>query len=652
MRKGQQSVLEKANEYMMSHYGNELTEAERKLLMNEKWKVSFYKQLYWYIISLRKENRTLEYEEMLSYVDVIYEKGFNNVYMFFHYTSIEDETTLLWLINENLNLIKDCIHIFGWIYYIVKKDNSLSIKNVLEYAVQHALLSEDSFRYLFLFESILENSINSNINLDLVDSYCMSMKDMEQETLNDALREVRNFLKNGIDAKIAKRFDFSYTRYLFDKYKDKREALYEFYPTDDTENCYSVLSSDYKFVNKKDEEKLDVIKGLDIDCDVKMSIYKEKYEYRPTGLSVSLMYYDSFHVSRGNNYIIPSTKASTRIDILFSFTTEYPIAIYIKKFNKWVPASAKDLALYCYKNHDDERLNNLIDCIENVFLTYNRFFIKDVMEYIRSGRFIPPLILNDVYNYTDFNQIFGYKYPCPKNWNKNDINALYCAYKLRKFIEPVHQNLIFEIIDKDLLDKSCIKNISFRTKKSTRYVLVQLVSMYLYKKTNIFLSAARDYVTMCYLMNEKIKLGVKSSKKIIEEHDRLTLLHVNESRIQARGRKNPSLIVKNSKFTNLRKLLPKDEFEWIKREKRLDAESVIQHNCVWSYADSIKRDKCAIYHFVYQPENDAYTIEFHADKKGGYKIAQMQRTCNEGHSAEAYQYVNSFLQKSKNESRT
>lgn len=51
-------------------------------------------------------------------------------------------------------------------------------------------------------------------------------------------------------------------------------------------------------------------------------------------------------------------------------------------------------------------------------------------------------------------------------------------------------------------------------------------------------------------------------------------------------------VPKNSRFKDLK--LP-SEFEYITTKKRLVKETAVQHHCVWSYTNSINKDRCAIY---------------------------------------------------------
>lgn len=80
-------------------------------------------------------------------------------------------------------------------------------------------------------------------------------------------------------------------------------------------------------------------------------------------------------------------------------------------------------------------------------------------------------------------------------------------------------------------------------------------------------------------------------------------------------------ITKETKFKLLRKILP-PEFEWIKTRKRLIEETVMQHHCVWSYADKINKDKCQIYSYV-DEDGKRYTLEFVIKRKNMFVCKYM-----------------------------
>lgn len=111
-----------------------------------------------------------------------------------------------------------------------------------------------------------------------------------------------------------------------------------------------------------------------------------------------------------------------------------------------------------------------------------------------------------------------------------------------------------------------------------------------------------DYIEMLHQTKKKTTLRVYSEKRLTELHDDLS------RKMQARMT-SKIIIPKNTKFARLRELLP-EEFEWITTKKRILDESVMQSNCVWSYAPRVSNDQCAIYSYVNPGTGMRHTIEF------------------------------------------
>ena len=144
----------------------------------------------------------------------------------------------------------------------------------------------------------------------------------------------------------------------------------------------------------------------------------------------------------------------------------------------------------------------------------------------------------------------------------------------------------------------------------------------------------RDYVRTCRQSHNKISLRFRSLRKINEAHLDMAV-RMDEKYV-------PKITIpQKSRFRELRRLLP-PEFEWITSRRRIVIEGRMQHHCVATYADRVNADQCAIYSFIYAPENTRYTVEF-IKGKDGYLVNQMQKKYDRGYSKEALDYVRSFL---------
>ena len=138
-------------------------------------------------------------------------------------------------------------------------------------------------------------------------------------------------------------------------------------------------------------------------------------------------------------------------------------------------------------------------------------------------------------------------------------------------------------------------------------------------------------------IKKKISIRFCSAKKIKDAHDAVI--------VEYQSRHIPKIeIPEKSRFSDLRKILPKEPFEWIASRRRIILEGEKMHHCVASYAEKINRDKCAIYSFIYPMNQKRYTIEFCANA-GGYYIAQIQGMCNQGCPKEVRDYVEGWLKK-------
>ncbi len=112
-------------------------------------------------------------------------------------------------------------------------------------------------------------------------------------------------------------------------------------------------------------------------------------------------------------------------------------------------------------------------------------------------------------------------------------------------------------------------------------------------------SIIMDYIRICEIQNTKLNLKIKSYKRLVQEHDRLTF------NITA---KNLPEIKVNRKYPKI-KSEDSFEIEQIVDKKRLLIESELQKHCVKTYASSINSGRCCIYSFLDKRNNLRYTLE-------------------------------------------
>lgn len=143
---------------------------------------------------------------------------------------------------------------------------------------------------------------------------------------------------------------------------------------------------------------------------------------------------------------------------------------------------------------------------------------------------------------------------------------------------------------------------------------------------------------MCYQTKTKIRLKYTSIKKIEEAHNALV------TKILKRTKVGKSIVSANTRYNNLRKLLPK-KFEWLMTEERLALESEMQGNCVVSYANKVK--KINVKYILMWIRRLRHTIEFNISRNK-YHCVQLLSKYNEDPSEEALQFVAKLLDSPEN----
>ncbi len=350
-----------------------------------------------------------------------------------------------------------------------------------------------------------------------------------------------------------------------------------------------------------------------------------------------------FYFRKGNSFYIGKNKKmrlanyEEQINIILFYDGTVMEGIDIRGKRTYVPLSFKKLA--AYYNKEDKHYVRFCSALFYYLKSTGCKFAKDIKPYIESSLFLPVLTLNDMYNYTSFEHAFGEKYPIKRNWNKSNINLLYAIYNVSKYVDEKSRRIIEEYDDSDIFKQMRIPaNISFYGRKSKgvrefiyAYYIKKLGAENVTEEDSIII---RDYINICLDMKEKISLRYNSIKKLNNAHIKLSekYEYKNMPDIQ---------VPKDSRFKNLRKQLP-SAFEWIKTKKRLMREAVLQKHCVAVYAEAINKDICAIYSFVYEPENCRYTLEIR-EEQGKYQLVQIQKKYNQGCSNEARQYVQQFI---------
>lgn len=314
--------------------------------------------------------------------------------------------------------------------------------------------------------------------------------------------------------------------------------------------------------------------------------------------------------------------------------------IYVSKNKRLFPLSLKEIGkIY-------EKYGEIGQRICDFLFTYtkeklNAPVMADLYRTLQAdGFFNIPIAFNDCRDIHNCNQLLKYRWKNASviNWNKADINVAYAIMKSLPVVRAIDQRrLLQHTSDKNLLPASkYFVTIKRSLQYGVKYFLKEYIVTYCIINTsdNIDLEYIFvDYYNLCRKLHEKVSIGFKSYKKLVEAHDDMSK--------RERNRLHRVSVPKDSRFNELRKLLPKD-FEWVKGGKRLQQEGITMNHCVNSYYSYINEDKIAIYHLT-MPDGYEATIEFKRMKNGKYRITQMYGYHNEECPQEVWDYVHGFL---------
>lgn len=354
------------------------------------------------------------------------------------------------------------------------------------------------------------------------------------------------------------------------------------------------------------------------------------------------------------------------------YETQYYITpdgkIFTVKKNMY-PLPAKEMYQICAKNTFISKIFRLlVETDKEQHYLYKDFY-KDC--FINC---LIPIAYSDIRNYNNKKQFIKERYKTAENmkvnWNKLNLNLSYMIISSYKSVaDGKSKNILLEQKDESLLE-NISKSLNIRTKVNIflRNIIITKIALKdstnilkneLSKKTQeyleeevLFLQRQKNESGLAITLNDYIEMARQEKRKIrLDIYSELQLYNLHD-RIQSHDYKNltsPVKIPKDTKFKELRKILP-EKFEWIKTRSRLILETEIQQHCVWSYADKISKDRCAIYSFVdttgeYTDDGkpSRYTIEF-ARRNKKYVVVQMQKRFDRGGSTILENYINSILE--------
>ena len=567
----------------------------------------------------------------------------------------------------------------------INNSNIVFYTHFLEYIINELDKGETFHNYVFsncMTEQVFnKNCENIDLNRMLFEYFLSSTSNLDCSLLYDETNFDKYFIKeNGV-------YYLNFEKIVVEKYPPITKAVFKNFDFKLLRNSYSY----YNNIVQMNEETLDKykqlvtgngiavtlndIKSISTKIIIKMNgtinIYIREYRENKILPSGKLQYNNEMKSNKNNIVIFPNG------DIYKETKNE-----------KLVPISFKELYDLRNLNNDTKKL---VDCIISEVSKMTPIF-KDISRDFEITNLF-PIKFNDLYKYHTKNELmkdmYGLAKDLPINYNKININLSYLIIKSYNYVNDRSKKILIQLKDKDnrilkLVNHCMTKNWRRLTYKRKVFFFLQSIIIYTinektdfgktrnkYLEDNLNLIVENildvefnefeedfaddmiiqvgDYVNMCIYSNKRVKpkvdLSISNIHTLIEKHNDVSWLsHKNSTK--------PVKIPKNSVFNGLRKILPK-EFEWIKNRKRLILETELQHHCVWSYADKISSDMCAIYSYVDKDGskslcNDGkpkrYTIEFNFNKQDGtYYVVQVQGKYDAVNSSDVKNYIYKIL---------
>lgn len=511
------------------------------------------------------------------------------------------------------------------------------------------------------FKDILKNQLNNNeYKRKLINKYLGTLikTSFDIQEIYEVLKELEYLTKielalplnEAIRTKITSSNGKSLN--ITSKVKTRESAKAKIYFTND--NHYQ-LTEDIKFIenNLKDDNNSNNFSNSSKNPKIDLKNYLDVFVENTDDISLVVL----------DNMLYISKSSSDHRNKNSGKLHPFSLKDLMYNQNAWLTPLIKDYLKYLAEN--------------------NVYFAKDILK-TDLEHFIIPVSLDELITYNNWNEFFVKKYK---------DSQLLKKYKFSRH-DPIYNYLVIKSlrkIDKESIDilqqrkeLSTTKIKKLFSNKSNRkvddilryfltYIIIEQIETYNHKDIetlidiynenhsyydednggsggvwtySILESEILDYVNMCFKAKIKVNLKVRSINQIINRHDKLSQDIALKSFMKNKEMKVN--IPKNSRFNELETILATDKthhFEWIKDKKRLAMETIEQHHCVWSYYDLINEDCCAIYSFIFNKDNQRYTIEFHKNLAiNEYCVAQIQGKFNRINTSEARKYVENILQ--------
>lgn len=403
---------------------------------------------------------------------------------------------------------------------------------------------------------------------------------------------------------------------------------------------------DYFPISLEEKEKLQSL-NLQSNIEIYRETFYKNVSFSKNAITIHLMKYDSFKWNDNSRLNYGKKDRSDKIVYFYNTGKFYKeikeksilISINLREIMKLISVYGSMITDFLYPYFEMLAEDN------KIYLDVLRI-MKNTKNDNKYHTCIPPIPLSEFKGKHTLKEVMTSYYKNTEDipWNKVDIKICYAYFKLRKKIEPAGYTILWDWLNDHSKSLTILDTVFFEILMSrfTENSYWENIDIY-GKKQKVTEKTVRytvqDYIRFCYRLHKKIRLTFTSAKKMKELHDDYAVIIKNKY--------TPTIkIPKNTKFKKLEKLLPTDEFTWIKTKRKIIREGVEMHHCVATYADLVNKDICAIYGFIRKDNHRRYTIEFRKNKNG-YYIEQMQSMCDRGYIEEDYAYVQSLLNKNK-----
>lgn len=500
--------------------------------------------------------------------------------------------------------LNDFVHLFERVLiakrhaYIIAKKHA-DIDEVMPYVMESLPLSEEQRDGLYAFSAW-------GWSLDLIRKYHYDIQSYK--------KTIAGIMLSGCDVQ------------NFDKESWERDDYYQ--------NHFPI--------SLEEKEKLQSL-NLQSNIEIYRETFYKKVSFSKNAITVHLTKYDSFKWEDNFKLTYGQKDRSDKI-VYFYNTGEFYKEI--KEKSTLIPINLREIM---------KLISVYGSTITDFLYPYFEMLAKDNKIYLDVLRImkntnndnihhtcIPPIPLSEFKEKHTLKEVMTTHYKNAEDipWNKVDIKICYAYFKLRKRIEPTGYAILWDWLNNHpesltISDYVFTEILMSRFDKNSYWKTLNIYGKNQKVTKDTVRYTAQDYISFCHTLHKKIHLTFTSAKKMKEFHDDYAVIIENKY--------TPIITIpKNTKFKELEKLLPADEFIWIKTKRKIIKEGVDMHHCVATYANLVNKDDCAIYGFIRKDNNRRYTIEFKKNKNG-YYIEQMQSMCNREYAKEDYVYVQSLI---------